>query len=112
MHLSCQNVVHYLNSKLLQAPNVDGSFLGGEEVAAPHTEFLREAHHLTRQPHEVVRQDGLGRSIVVLIETNTHTGMLILQQHSGGERKVPVELVNSRVTIHTVKNAFMHFSLC
>lgn len=48
MHLSCQNAIHYLNSKLLQAPNVDGSFLGGKEVAAPHTELLRGAHHPTQ----------------------------------------------------------------
>lgn len=118
MHLSCQNVVHYLNSKLLQAPNVDGSFLGGEEVAAPHTEFLREAHHLTRQPHEVVRQDGLGRSIVVLTHTNTDTYWYwsnIVSWRMGNGSIVQL-IIHSICIIHSIisssewmfKSTFMH----
>ena len=51
---------------MLQTPDVNGPFFRGVEVAAAHTEVRRGANHAAGETQGVVRENGLGRSIVVL----------------------------------------------
>ena len=57
----------HLHRELLQPANVDGAALRGCHVAAPGAQVGRGAHHAAREPQRVVRQDLLGRSVVVLV---------------------------------------------
>lgn len=57
----------YLCSKLLQPSNINGSFLRGKQVAAPHTKVRCGTNHPTGQTQGVVRKDGTCCPIVVLV---------------------------------------------
>lgn len=60
------NSVLYLSCKLLQPPNVNGTFLWSIQVASSHTEVGGRTYHSTCQAEGVVRKYSFSCTIVVL----------------------------------------------
>ena len=58
--------ISYLCCKLLQATNVNRSFLWGIQVTTTNTKVTGRAHHATWQTQWVITEDCLSSSIIVL----------------------------------------------
>ena len=61
--------ITYLCRKLLQPPYVNGPFLWGIQVAASHTQLWGGTNHSAGESQGVVREDGTGWPVVVLVKT-------------------------------------------
>lgn len=61
----------YINGKLLQPSNVDGSLFAGIQIAASYTQVTGRANHATRQAQRVIRKNLLCSSIIILANKNT-----------------------------------------
>lgn len=56
-----------IGSIMLQSANIDRSLFAGLQIASPHTQIAGGAHHATGQTQRIVREDGLGRTVIVLV---------------------------------------------
>lgn len=63
----CSCVLAYINSEMLQTPDIDSALLACVQVAASDAEVAGGTDHATGQTQRVVREDRLRCSIVVLL---------------------------------------------
>ncbi len=66
VHVQKKSIKSYLCGKLLQSPDVDGTFLRRIQVTPPDTQVWGGTHHPTRQTQWVVWENGPSGSIIIL----------------------------------------------
>lgn len=52
---------------VLQSANVDRPLFAGLQITSTHTQIAGGAHHATSQTQRIVREDGLGRTVIVFV---------------------------------------------
>lgn len=65
--LTDTHLLEHLGGELLQAANVDGTRLGGLQIATAHTEIAGGTDHAAGQSQWIVREDCLGGTIEILV---------------------------------------------
>lgn len=61
------HLLEHLGGELLQAANVDGARLGGLQIAAADAQITGGTDHAAGQAERIVREDGLGGAIEILV---------------------------------------------